>query len=86
MRIQFKKPEDVESFLPMVDEATLRSSSWIRYIGSSPSQFSCSRGLGDPVLFLDAPTLFVPEKDDYTEAFSIFVKVIIRPLSVMIRF
>ncbi len=42
--------------------------------------------LGDPVLFLDAPTLFVPEKDDYTEAFSIFVKVIIRPLSVMIRF
>ena len=35
---------------------------------------------GDPVLFLDAPTLFVPEKDDYTEAFSIFVKVIIHPL------
>ena len=33
---------------------------------------------GDPVLFLDAPTLFVPEKDDYTDAFSIFVKVCIR--------
>lgn len=45
MRIRFKKPEDVESFLPMVDEAALRSSSWIRYIGSSPSQFSCSRGI-----------------------------------------